>query len=142
MQTLKLDQRLGAAAVVFPTTAFAEKDGSFVNHAGRVQRIYKAIETAPGWLSDGEIFTRLLNAIDPGDRRFDPDAMWERYAARIRASPGFRWTPSEPVARCLTARACRTQATVEALAVRRSIDALCACEPASDAGNEPQRGEE
>ncbi len=77
VQTLKLDQRLGAAAVVFPTTAFAEKDGSFVNHAGRVQRIYKAIETAPGWLSDGEIFTRLLNAIDPSDRRFDPDAMWE-----------------------------------------------------------------
>jgi NADH-quinone oxidoreductase subunit G len=77
VQTLKLDQRLGAAAVVFPTTAFAEKDGSFVNHAGRVQRIYKAIETAPGWLGDGEIFTRLLNAIDPGDRRFEPDAMWE-----------------------------------------------------------------
>ena len=63
--------------MVFPTTTFAEKDGSFTNHAGRVQRIYKAIETAPGWLSDGEIFTRLLNAIDPSDRRFDPDAMWE-----------------------------------------------------------------
>ncbi len=64
MQTLRLDPRLGRATVVFPTTTFAEKDGSFTNHAGRVQRIFKAIETPPGWLSDGEVFTRLLNAID------------------------------------------------------------------------------
>ena len=77
VQTLRLDRRLGAAAVVFPTTTFAEKDGSFTNHAGRVQRIFKAIETAPGWLTDGEVFTRLLNLIDGGERHFDPDAMWE-----------------------------------------------------------------
>ena len=77
VQSLKLDSRLGRATVVFPTTTFAEKDGSFINHAGRAQRIYRALETAPGWLGDGEIFTRLLNAIDGGARRFDPDAMWE-----------------------------------------------------------------
>jgi predicted molibdopterin-dependent oxidoreductase YjgC len=77
VQTLKLDPRLGRATIVFPTTTFAEKDGSFTNHAGRVQRIFKAIETPPGWLSDGEVFTRLLNAIDGGERRFDPEAMWE-----------------------------------------------------------------
>ena len=75
VQSLRLDPRL-AAAVVFPTTTFAEKDGSFINHAGRVQRIYQAIEPAAGWLSDGELFTRLLNAIDGGERRFDPNAMW------------------------------------------------------------------
>ena len=46
VQTLKLDQRLGEAAVVFPTTAFAEKDGSFVNHAGRVQRFHRATDRA------------------------------------------------------------------------------------------------
>jgi len=77
VQTLKLDPRLGRATVVFPTTTFAEKDGSFTNHAGRVQRIFKAIEAPPGWLSDGELFTRLLNAIDGAERRFDPAAMWE-----------------------------------------------------------------
>ena len=86
VQTLRLDPRLGAATVVFPTTTFAEKDGSFMNHAGRVQRIYKAIETAPGWFSDGEVFTRLLNAIDGGERRFDPEAMWEPIG---RAHPRF-----------------------------------------------------
>ena len=86
VQTLRLDPRLGNATVVFPTTTFAEKDGSFTNHAGRVQRIFKAIETAPGWLSDGEVFTRLLNAIEGGERRFDPDTIWEPIR---RAHPRF-----------------------------------------------------
>jgi predicted molibdopterin-dependent oxidoreductase YjgC len=86
VQSSRLDPRLGTATVVFPSTTFAEKDGSFINHAGRVQRIYQAIEPAPGWLSDGEIFTRLLNAIDGGERRFDPDAMW---APIGRADPRF-----------------------------------------------------
>ena len=83
---MRLDSRLARATVVLPTTAFAEKDGSFTNHAGRVQRIFKALETPPGWLSDGEVFTRLLNAIDGGERRFDPDAMWEPIR---RAHPRF-----------------------------------------------------
>jgi len=86
VHTLRLDRRLSAATVVFPTTTFAEKDGSFINHDGRVQRIYKAIETAPGWLSDGEVFTRLLNAIDGGERRFDAEAVWEPIR---RAHPRF-----------------------------------------------------
>jgi NADH-quinone oxidoreductase subunit G len=86
VQTLSLDRRLSAATVVFPTTTFAEKDGSFINHAGRVQRIYKAIELGPGWLNDGQIFTRLLNAIDGGERRFDAEAMWEPIG---RAHPRF-----------------------------------------------------
>jgi NADH-quinone oxidoreductase subunit G len=86
VQSLRLDPRLAAAAVVLPATTFAEKDGSFISHAGRMQRIYQAIEPAPGWLGDGEIFTRLLNAIDGGERRFDPDAMW---APIRRADPRF-----------------------------------------------------
>ncbi|HVA84099.1 MAG TPA: molybdopterin-dependent oxidoreductase [Candidatus Binataceae bacterium] len=86
VQSLKLDPRLGRATVAFPTTTFAEKDGSFTNHAGRVQRIFKAIETPPGWLSDGEVFTRLLNMIDGGERRFEADAMWEPIR---RAHPRF-----------------------------------------------------
>ncbi len=77
VQSLGLDPRLTRATVVFPTTTFAEKDGSFINHAGRVQRIYQALETGPEWLSDGEIFTRLLNAIDGAERRFDAEAIWE-----------------------------------------------------------------
>lgn len=84
---LRLDPRLTRAAVLLPTTAFAEKDGSFTNHAGRVQRIFRAIETPPGWLSDGDIFTRLLSAIDGEERlQFSPEAIW---ASMTRAHPRF-----------------------------------------------------
>src|SRR5215472_6600762 len=77
VHALNMDPRLDSATVVFPTTTFAEKDGCFVNHAGRAQRIYKALDTAPGWLNDGEIFTRLLSAIDHQERAFDPARTWE-----------------------------------------------------------------
>jgi NADH-quinone oxidoreductase subunit G len=78
---LRVNPRLTRATAVFPTTAFAEKDGSFTNHAGRVQRIFKAIETPPGWLSDGDIFTRLLSSLDGEERpKFNSAAIWESLA--------------------------------------------------------------
>src|ERR1019366_10145924 len=57
VQDLKLRPQFGRAAVVLPTTTFAEKDGTFTNHAGRVQRIQRALESPPGWVGDGGIFT-------------------------------------------------------------------------------------
>jgi predicted molibdopterin-dependent oxidoreductase YjgC len=86
VHTLKLDQRLGRAAVVFPVTTFAEKNGSFTNFSGRVQRIFKALDTPPGWFSDGEIFTRLLSAADGQARSFDPESVWQAIG---RAYPRF-----------------------------------------------------
>jgi NADH-quinone oxidoreductase subunit G len=78
---LRVDPRLTRSTVVFPTTTFAEKDGSFTNHAGRVQRIFKAIDTPPGWLTDGDIFTHLLGAFDGEQRpRFKPEAVWTSIA--------------------------------------------------------------
>ena len=47
--------------MTLPATTFAEKSGTFTNYAGRVQRILAAIEPPPGCLTDGEVFTRLLN---------------------------------------------------------------------------------
>ncbi len=87
---LRVDPRLARAAAVFPTTTFAEKDGSFINQAGRVQRIFKAIETPPGWLSDGDVFTRLLGALDGQKRpRFNPEAMWDSIGRAHRAFAGL-----------------------------------------------------
>jgi NADH-quinone oxidoreductase subunit G len=84
---LQTDPRLGRATVVFPTTTFAEKNGSFTNHAGRVQQIFTAIETPPGWFSDGDIFTYLLSALDGEKRpRFKPEAIWEPI---VRTHPRF-----------------------------------------------------
>src|SRR5260370_39771138 len=77
---MKLRPPSANAAVIFPTTAFAEKDGTFTNHAGRVQRIQKTIQTPPGWLSDGEIFPRILNLVESRQERFDIGHIWELMA--------------------------------------------------------------
>jgi NADH-quinone oxidoreductase subunit G len=89
VHALRSDARLAGATVVFPTTTFAEKDGSFTNHAGRVQRIFKAIETPPGWLCEGEIFTHLLESVGKEPRRFDLDMVWESMRREIPAFAGL-----------------------------------------------------
>jgi len=76
VQALKLDPILKGAQLFFPTTTFAEKDGTLTNHAGRVQRIQKAINPPPGWLDDGEIFTRLLNLLDARHEEFALPSVW------------------------------------------------------------------
>jgi NADH-quinone oxidoreductase subunit G len=60
------------ATVVLPSLTFAEKDGTFTNVAGRVQRIHRAIDVPDGQLSDGEIFSRLMGLIGEGAWSFDP----------------------------------------------------------------------
>ncbi len=77
---LKLAPLLAKAAVIFPTTVFAEKEGTFTNHAGRVQRIHKAIEPPAGWVADGEIFTRILNHLESRQERFELPRIWESMA--------------------------------------------------------------
>ncbi|HVN88307.1 MAG TPA: 2Fe-2S iron-sulfur cluster-binding protein [Candidatus Binataceae bacterium] len=76
VQDLRLDSAFAGTKTFFPTTTFAEKDGTFTNHAGRVQRIQKAIDATPGWLEDGEIFTRLSNLVESRQDQFDLAQIW------------------------------------------------------------------
>jgi NADH-quinone oxidoreductase subunit G len=76
VQALRPSPHFARAAVVFPTTTFAEKEGTFTNHAGRVQRIRKALDTPAGWIGDGEIFTHLLNAVATRAESFTLDGVW------------------------------------------------------------------
>jgi len=86
VQDLKLRPQFGRAAVVLPTTTFAEKDGTFTNHAGRVQRIQRALESPPGWVADGEIFTGILNLVGSRRDRFELGEVW---AAMTRDGSAF-----------------------------------------------------
>src|SRR5207244_2259379 len=51
------------ADVVLPVATYAESDGTFTNHAGRVQRFHAAVpppgEARPGWFVLGELVSRL-----------------------------------------------------------------------------------
>ena len=76
VQDLKLHPAFAGAHVVFPTTTFAEKDGTFTNHSGRVQRINRVLQTPPGWLDDGGIFTHLLNRLEGRQDEFALPQIW------------------------------------------------------------------
>ena len=51
------------AHVVFPTRVAAEKHGTLTNHAGRVQAVQPAVEPAWEALAEGEVLTRLAQAL-------------------------------------------------------------------------------
>jgi formate dehydrogenase alpha subunit len=64
VQDLFLTETAKLANVVLPAASFAEKDGTFTNFEGRVQRIRRAIGPLNGSLTDGEIILRLARAMD------------------------------------------------------------------------------
>jgi len=86
VQSLTLRPPLDRAAVFIPATAFSEKTGTFVNHAGRLQRIVRAIEPPPGWLSDADIFVAIRNRFTNGHQRYDIEATWGEIT---RSCPAF-----------------------------------------------------
>ena len=49
------------AHVVLPATHFGEKDGTYTNRQGRLQRLNAAIIPPEGAMQDSEIFARLLD---------------------------------------------------------------------------------
>jgi NADH-quinone oxidoreductase subunit G len=80
VQDLKASPQYAKAAVLLPTSTFAEKDGTFTNHAGRVQRLQKLIDPPSGWVVDGEIFTSILNQLESRQDRFDLEGIWASIA--------------------------------------------------------------
>jgi len=77
------------AHVVLPSLTFAEKTGTFTNHAGRVQQIHQAVVPPEGQPSDGEIFSRLLNQLSEARCTFEPDAVLQEIAAAVPAYAGI-----------------------------------------------------
>jgi NADH-quinone oxidoreductase subunit G len=83
---------LDLAHVVLPGSTFAEKNGTFTNFAGRVQRIHRALD--PGnQPSDGEIFLqlgrRLGMEVAPG--LFDPRAIFTALTQHVARYAALTW---------------------------------------------------
>jgi NADH-quinone oxidoreductase subunit G len=86
------------ADVVLPGLTFAEKDGTFTNHAGRVQRIHRAVD--PGEQpSDGDLFLalgrRLGMEIPPGP--FDPGAVFGEITRAVPRYATLGWNAIGPL---------------------------------------------
>jgi formate dehydrogenase alpha subunit len=64
VQDMFLTETARLAHVVLPAASFAEKDGTFTNFEGRVNRIHKAIEPIGESLPDWEIVMRLADRMN------------------------------------------------------------------------------
>jgi NADH-quinone oxidoreductase subunit G len=60
VQDIRMTETAKLAHVVLPATHFGEKDGTYTNRRGRVQRLNAAVVPPRGALQDSEIFLRLL----------------------------------------------------------------------------------
>jgi len=84
------------AHVIFPTRHAAEKNGTLVNHAGRVQRVVPAVEPAFDARAEGELLWRLAQALGlPGfEAAWDP---WAVSKALAESVPAFAGIPLDAV---------------------------------------------
>jgi len=71
------------AHVVLPGTIFAEKDGTYTNRNGRVQRLRPALVTPPGALPDHEIFNLLLAHGGQKPAHQNPEQIFQQVAKEI-----------------------------------------------------------
>jgi NADH-quinone oxidoreductase subunit G len=72
------------ARYVLPAASFAEKDGTFVNHAGLAQAIHWAVRPGPEMRTDGQVFLDLLQR----KGLFHGSTLRQELASEI---PFFRW---------------------------------------------------
>jgi NADH-quinone oxidoreductase subunit G len=84
------DTRLTATAklahVILPATHFGEKEGTYTNRQGRVQKLNAAVIAPEGVLQDSDIFIRLL---DLGGARNGFQTAGDVFAAVAREIPAY-----------------------------------------------------
>ncbi len=92
VQDLFLNPLAELAEVVLPSLSFAEKDGTFTNHAGRVQRFQRAWNPPEGQLGDGAIFSEVLARVSESQAGFDPQRVFDdEIAAGVAAYAGLSY---------------------------------------------------
>ena len=80
---------LSEADFVLPTTTFAEQEGTFTNHGGRVQRFWPALDgpgaARPAWL----VLGALVAALEGHDGPHKADQAFKLLAERVPAYEGI-----------------------------------------------------
>ncbi len=73
------------AHVVLPAMNFAEKDGTYTNRKGRVQRVRPALVPPPELLPDHQIFNLLLAQTGQSSSAENPEQIFQSIATEITA---------------------------------------------------------
>ena len=90
VQDTRLTPTAELAHVVLPATHFGEKEGTYTNRRGRVQKLNPAVAPPPGALQDWEIFARLL-----GEKTYATAA--EIFTALAGSVPAYRGLSYEKI---------------------------------------------
>jgi NADH-quinone oxidoreductase subunit G len=78
-----------AADVILPSTIFAEKEGTYTNLQGRVQRINQAYPPKGEALNDIDILRRIAARVAPGVTEFQVSYADEVYDRLVGSMPSF-----------------------------------------------------
>jgi NADH-quinone oxidoreductase subunit G len=87
VQDIRLTETAKAAHVVLPSNHFGEKEGTYTNRKGRVQKLNPAVIAPEGALQDCEIFIRLLEA---AGERTSYSTAGEIFQALAQEIPSYR----------------------------------------------------
>jgi NADH-quinone oxidoreductase subunit G len=80
---LETGTQFPSKASVVPATTFSEKEGTYVNEDGRVQRARQSTELPRGAQREVEVFQECLTALGTWDRLVSPGAIFEELAPSL-----------------------------------------------------------
>ena len=84
------------ADVVLPTAIFAEKEGSWINVQGRLQRFWQAYPPKGEAQSDLEVLRRIASRLAPGQEwPGDPSAIFDTIVAEVPAFASIEWNEDD-----------------------------------------------
>ena len=76
---------------ILPSATFAEKEGTFTNHAGRVQQFWKSLEPLGISLPDAEILQRLAEKMGIRFEKKRPEEIFSDLAGSVTAFRGLSY---------------------------------------------------
>jgi NADH-quinone oxidoreductase subunit G len=89
VQETHLSETAQLAHVVLPSTHFGEKEGTYTNREGRVQKINATVIPPEGALQDSDIFVRLLEAAGADDGYSTAEEIFAALAAEVPSYKGL-----------------------------------------------------
>ena len=91
VQDTRLSESAKLAHVVLPATHFGEKEGTYTNRQGRLQKVNAALIAPDGALQDSEIFIRLLDLAGARNGFRTPADIFVALAREIPAYSGLNY---------------------------------------------------
>jgi predicted molibdopterin-dependent oxidoreductase YjgC len=89
VQDIRMSETAKLAHVVLPATHFGEKEGTYTNRKGRVQKLNAALVAPEGTLADSEIFLRLCELAGEKLAYSEPREVFAGLAQEVPAYRGL-----------------------------------------------------